>query len=85
MSHLFYILSSPPSLQWNRMGNIRGWAGPLDATWRERQYNLQLQILNRTRSFGIINALPGFSGHIPQALVRLYPNAKVFLGYTLIF
>ena len=64
-------------LAWGRMGNIRGWGGPLDADWREQQMQLQLQILERERSLGMIAVLPAFAGHVPEALTRIYPNANV--------
>eukprot|EP00054_Salpingoeca_dolichothecata_P008009 m.45743 g.45743 ORF g.45743 m.45743 type:complete len:799 (+) comp17449_c0_seq1:3-2399(+) len=69
-------------LAWQRMGNIRGWGGPMDADWRSGQANLQQQILNRTREYGMINVLPGFSGHVPAAIKRLYPNATLFRSHS---
>ena len=60
--------SGPAFLAWQRMGNIKGWGGPLDDSWVIAQRDLQLQILNKTREFGMINILPGFAGHVPNAL-----------------
>ena len=68
--------SGPAFLAWQRMGNIKGWGGPLDDSWVVAQRDLQLQILNKTREFGMINVLPGFAGHVPNALKLRFPNAK---------
>ena len=64
-------------LAWQRMGNLRGWGGPLDDGWIKQQHDIQLQILQRSRSFGIINVLPGFSGHVPAGIQRVFPNASL--------
>ena len=69
--------SGPAFLAWQRMGNIRGWGGPLDDGWIARQAKIQRQIVKRARQFGIINVLPGFSGHVPAAIKRIYPNADM--------
>eukprot|EP01084_Bolivina_argentea_P102130 183017_1 len=62
---------------WQRMGNIRGWGGPLRESAIMNQYELQLQILARMRSFGMKPALTGFAGHVPYALKKYYPDADV--------
>lgn len=69
------FFSGPAFLAWQRMGNIRGWGGPLDDGWIESQADLQKQIMARIREFGMINVLPGFAGHVPAAIKDLYPNA----------
>ena len=58
------------------MGNIRGWGGPLPQNWINNQLHLQYQILNRTRSLGMIPVLPGFAGHVPMAITRYVNIAK---------
>ena len=68
--------SGPAFLAWQRMGNLRGWGGPLDNGWIQQQYQIQKQILARARELGMISVLPGFSGHVPQGLFRIYPNAN---------
>lgn len=60
-----------------RMGNIRGWGGPLTPSWHKMTLRLQHRILERMREFGIIAVLPAFAGHVPRALTRIYPNANV--------
>jgi alpha-N-acetylglucosaminidase len=60
------------------MGNIDGWGGPLqNPSWYQTQLALQHKILQRMRSFGMIPVLPTFAGHIPKALMRIFPNASI--------
>ena len=66
--------AGPAFLAWQRLGNLRRWGGPLDNDWIDTQRNLQLQILAKTREFGMSNVLPGFSGYLPGAVKSLYPN-----------
>ena len=67
--------SGPAFLAWQRLGYLKGWGGPLDDGWITAQRDLQLQILTKTREFGMANVLPGFSGYLPDAVKSLYPNA----------
>ena len=62
------------------MGNIQGWGGPLASSFIQAQHDLQLQILSATRNYGMMNVLPGFSGHVPRALSRIYPAANLTLS-----
>lgn len=66
--------NNPPR---SRMGNMRGWGGPLSANWHSQQILLQHRILKRMRELGMIPVLPAFAGHVPAAIKRLYPNVKV--------
>lgn len=50
--------------------------GGLTDHWITAQRGLQLQILARMRSFGMTPVLAGWSGHVPNALKRIYPNAS---------
>ena len=59
------------------MGNIHGWGGPLDDGWIKKQADLQRQITVQLRKFGMINILPGFSGHVPKGLKRVFPDANL--------
>ena len=68
------FFAGPAFLAWERMGNMRGWGGPLPRAWREKQSALQLKILQRMRELGMTPVLPAFSGHVPLALARLTPN-----------
>ena len=52
------------------MGNFRGWGGPITQTWIDGQLALQHKILDRMRALGMIPVLPGFAGHVPEAMTR---------------
>ncbi|KAL3869459.1 hypothetical protein ACJMK2_042140 [Sinanodonta woodiana] len=67
-------------LAWARMGNMEGWGGPLPQTWIDVQLILQHQILTRMRSLGMIPVVPGFAGHVPKAISRLYPGSKYMVN-----
>ena len=71
------FFSGAAFLAWQRMGNIQGWGGPLDDGWITAQSELQEQIVAQTRQFGMINVLPGFAGHVPKALIRVFPSANL--------
>lgn len=62
--------SGPAFLSWLRMGNLRGWDGPLSSFWQNRSIQLEKQILARMRELGIITVLPGFAGFVPRAFDR---------------
>lgn len=66
----------------SRMGNIRGFGGPLTSSWHERSLQLQHKILQRMRELGIIPVLPAFTGHVPRAFPRLFPEANVTKSAT---
>ncbi|XP_070563330.1 alpha-N-acetylglucosaminidase-like isoform X2 [Ptychodera flava] len=71
------FFGGPAFLAWARMGNLRGWGGPLPQSWHDYQLQLQHKILKRMREFGIIPVLPAFGGFVPGAFTRLYPEAHV--------
>ena len=73
---IFEYFSGPAFLAWQRMGNIKKWAGPLSKSWCLSQRDLQINILARSRQLGMLSVLPGFAGHVPDALVTLYPGHK---------
>ena len=66
----------PAFLPWGRMGNIKSWGGPPSTDWHKRSISLQHQILYQMRVLGMTPVLPGFAGHVPYAVLRLYPNAS---------
>ncbi|XP_033348225.1 alpha-N-acetylglucosaminidase [Bombus vosnesenskii] len=74
--------AGPAFLPWSRMGNIRGFGGPLTSSWHERSLQLQHRILQRMRELGIIPVLPAFTGHVPRAFPRLFPEANVTKSAT---
>lgn len=67
----------PGFLPWSRMGNMRGFGGPLNSNWHDKSIRLQHRILERMRALGIIPVLPAFAGHVPRAFLRLFPKANV--------
>lgn len=69
--------SGPAYFAWFWMGNLDGWGGPLPKHWMESHRDLQLQIVERERSLGMKPVLPAFTGHVPAALTRLFPSAKL--------
>ncbi|CAG2067091.1 unnamed protein product [Timema podura] len=62
--------TGPAFLAWGRMGNIRGWAGPLSPSWHNHTLILQRRILARMRELGIVPILPAFAGHVPRAFQK---------------
>lgn len=64
-------------LAWQRMGNLRGWGGPLSQSWMQKQAALGVLIAKRQAELGMINVLPGFAGHVPSALRLFYPAANI--------
>ncbi|CAN8004413.1 unnamed protein product, partial [Ixodes hexagonus] len=71
------FFSGPAFLAWQRMGNFRGFGGPLPESWHQQQVALQHKILKRMRDFGMTPVLPAFSGHVPRAMERLFPNVTM--------
>ena len=69
--------TGPAFLPWGRMGNLRGWGGPLTPSWHKQQLQLQHLILNRMRNLGMIPVLPAFGGQVPDGFQRLYPNSSL--------
>ncbi|XP_031570381.1 alpha-N-acetylglucosaminidase-like [Actinia tenebrosa] len=67
----------PAFLAWARMGNMKGWGGPLPSTWHKTQLELQHKILTAMRNLGMTPVFPAFAGHVPDAITTLYPKANV--------
>ena len=76
-NEIYQFFSGPAFLTWQRMGNIKGWAGPLGDHWIEQQMILQKQIVARQREMGMTTVLPGFAGFVPDAWVKKYPDSNV--------
>jgi len=68
--------TGPAYLAWGRMGNLKGFAGPLPNTWKKNQLKMQHLILKRMRELGMIPVLPAFAGHIPECITRIFPKAN---------
>ena len=79
---IWAYFSGPAFLPWNRMGNMQAWGAlysqvsGLDEGWMQGQYDLQLTILAAMRAYGMTPVLPGFAGHVPAGMERLFPNAE---------
>ncbi len=69
--------TGPAHLPWMRMGNISAHDGPLPLAWHKGQIQLQHQILAKMRALGMTPICPGFSGFVPEALKRVYPDVKL--------
>ncbi len=71
------FLVGPAYLPWGWMGNIDGLGGPLPKSWMEKHKLLQQKILERERALGMTPILQGFTGHVPESIKQVYPNAKL--------
>ncbi len=71
------FFAGPPYLPWGWMGNLDGWGGPLPQSWIDSHRILQQKILERMRSLGMKPVLPAFTGHVPAALVKIFPHSNI--------
>ncbi len=69
--------TGPAHLPWMRMGNISGHDGGLTTEWHADQVAMQHRILDRARELGMTPVCPGFSGFVPKAMQRLFPDTKL--------
>lgn len=69
--------TGPAFLAWHRMTNIDKWDGPLPMEWIEGQCELQKKIVERENSLGISPILSAFTGHVPEALKSVFPDADI--------
>lgn len=71
------FFSGPAYFSWFWMGNLDGWGGPLPISWMKSHKDLQVKIVQRERALGMKPVLPAFTGHVPAAFKKKYPNAKL--------
>ncbi len=71
------FFSGPAFFNWFWMGNLDGWGGPLPQSFIDAHENLQRFILSRERSLGMTPVLPAFTGHVPPAFEKKFPEVKV--------
>lgn len=71
------FFSGPAYFAWFWMGNLDAWGGPLPKSWMESHKVLQQKIVKRQRGLGMKPVLPAFTGHVPPAFIKLFPNAKL--------
>jgi alpha-N-acetylglucosaminidase len=67
----------PSYFSWFWMGNLDGWGRPLPLSWMKSHFDLQKKILKRERELGMKPVLPAFTGHVPAAFKKKFPNAKL--------
>lgn len=71
------FLAGPAFLAWGWMGNLDGWGGPSPQSWIDGQCALQKKILARQRELGMHPVLPAFTGHVPAAIAKKFPGARI--------
>ncbi|MGC9219633.1 MAG: alpha-N-acetylglucosaminidase, partial [Athalassotoga sp.] len=71
------FFSGPAYFSWFWMGNLDGWGGPLPYAWMKSHAELEQKILRRERALGMKPVLPAFTGHVPAAFAKKFPNAKL--------
>jgi alpha-N-acetylglucosaminidase len=71
------FFTGPAFSPWHWMGNLNQWGGPVNTRWLQGQLALQKKILTRMVSLGMKPILPAFAGHVPSALQKSYPAAKI--------
>lgn len=69
--------TGPAHLAWHRMSNIDHFDGPLPQNWIDSQARLQKKILKRERALNMKPVLSAFSGHVPEQLKEIYPDAVI--------
>lgn len=75
------FLSGPAFQAWNRFGNIQGsWGGDLPMSWINSQFELQKKIVARMVDLGMTPVLPCFTGFVPRAIDRVFPDAAFVNG-----
>ena len=71
------FFSGPAFLAWNRMSNLRAWAGPLPQSWIDQQFALQKKLLARYKELGIEPVLPAFNGVVPGEMKDIFPTNNI--------
>ncbi|MFA6240743.1 MAG: alpha-N-acetylglucosaminidase, partial [Candidatus Hydrogenedentales bacterium] len=71
------FMVGPAYLPFGWMGCMDGWGGPLRQDWIESHRVLEKKILERERALGMTPVLQGFTGHVPQAFQKYFPNAAL--------
>ncbi len=70
-------LTLPAHQNWQLMGNMCCFGGPLSHRLMQRQLESAQQIVGRLRELGMTVVLPGFYGIVPPNLQRRFPAAHV--------
>jgi len=69
--------AGPAFLPWQRMGNVNKHGGPLPQSYIDGSRDLQKQVMIRMQQLGMEPIVPAFSGFVPEAYKRLYPDARL--------
>lgn len=69
--------TGPAFLPWQRMGNVNKHDGPLPKSYMDASRDLQKQVMQRMQQLGMNPVVPAFSGFVPAAYKRLYPESKL--------
>lgn len=72
------FLVGPSYFAWQWMDNLEGWMGPLPQHWIDTHLTLGRQIVQRERELGMTPILKGFSGYVPMALGKQFPQASIY-------
>jgi alpha-N-acetylglucosaminidase len=70
-------ITQPAHQNWQLMGNLCCFAGPISAALMQRRVVSARQIIQRLRELGITPVLPGFYGIVPADFQRKFPRAHV--------
>jgi alpha-N-acetylglucosaminidase len=70
-------ITQPAHQNWQLMGNLCCFAGPISAPLMQRRVVSARQIIQRLRELGITPVLPGFYGIVPADFQRKFPRAHV--------
>lgn len=71
------FLVAPAHQAWQWMTNIESYGGPLPASWIESHVKLARRIFDRELELGMQPIQQSFTGYVPTALKKRYPNAKI--------
>eukprot|EP01060_Flectonema_neradi_P001641 TRINITY_DN10998_c1_g1_i1.p1 TRINITY_DN10998_c1_g1~~TRINITY_DN10998_c1_g1_i1.p1 ORF type:complete len:1355 (+),score=254.51 TRINITY_DN10998_c1_g1_i1:39-4103(+) len=71
---------NPAYQAWVRMGNLEGFGGGVSNEFLRDRHNLQIQILQKMRALGMEPVLPGFAGHVPRGIEKVFPNSSFVEG-----
>lgn len=71
------FIVGPAYFPWGWMGNVDGLGGPVPKSWMEKHKILQKQILQRERALGMTPILQGFTGHVPESVKEVFPDARL--------
>lgn len=70
-------LAAPAHQNWELMGNLCCFAGPMSRALLQKRLVSAQKIVARLRELGITPVLPGFYGIVPSDFQRRFPNAHV--------